>query len=67
MKASNFFTFFAGAAVGAAIALLFATEKGANTRREIRRQLKKHGIHMSKEELNELINRFMNKKTVVSD
>jgi len=51
MKASNFFTFFAGAAVGAAVALLFAPEKGVNTRKEIRRQLKKRGIQLRNDEL----------------
>jgi len=67
MKASNFFAFFAGAAVGAAVALLFAPDSGTNTRKKIRQQLKKHGIHLSKDELNEFINRFRGKKPIVGD
>jgi len=63
MKASNIFTFLAGAAAGAAIALLFAPDSGANTRKKIRRHLKKHGISLSKEELGELVNKFRGKKT----
>ena len=66
MKASNFFAFLGGAAVGAAVALLFAPDKGSNTRKEILRKLKKHGIHLNKEELEEFISRFVNKKTEVS-
>ena len=65
MKVSNIFTFLAGAAAGAAIALLFAPDSGANTRKKIKRHLKDHGVILSKEELNEFINRFKGKKAVV--
>ena len=64
MKTSNLFTFLAGAAVGAVVALLFAPDSGENTRKEIRAKLKKHGIDLSKAELNELISRFKSKKLV---
>ncbi len=62
MKASSFFTFLGGATLGAIIALLVAPDKGSNTRRELRRKLKEHGIDLSKEELNELIGRLRHKK-----
>ena len=62
MKVSNIFTFLAGAAIGAAAALLFAPDSGANTRKKIRQELKKHGLDLSEIELNELISRFRNKK-----
>ena len=63
MKASTFFTFLGGAALGAMIALLVAPEKGSDTRKKLRHKLKEHGIDLSKEELNELINRLKRKKT----
>ena len=63
MKASNFFTFLTGAALGACLALLFAPDKGSNTRDKIRLKLKKHGIDLSKDELNELISRIRGKKS----
>ncbi len=62
MKASTFFTFLGGAALGAMIALLVAPDKGSNTRKQLRNKLKEHGIDLSKEELNELINRLRHKK-----
>ena len=64
MKASNLITFLAGAALGVTAALLFAPDKGSNTRKEIQRKLKKHGINLNKKELNEFINRFTGKKPV---
>ena len=62
MKASTFFTFLGGAALGAIIALLAAPDKGSDTRKKLRRKLKEYGIDLNKEELNELIDRFKRKK-----
>ena len=64
MKVSNLITFVAGAAVGAAVALLFAPDSGVNTRKKIRQKMKDHGIDLSKAELNELIARLKGKKAV---
>ena len=64
MKASNFITFLAGAALGATVALLFAPDSGANTRKKIRTKMKDHGIDLSKAELNELIARLKGKKAI---
>ncbi len=61
MKASTFFAFVGGAALGAMTALLFAPEEGAKTRKKLKNKLKEHGIDLSKEELNELINRLRRK------
>ena len=62
MKASTFFAFLGGAALGAIIALLVAPDKGSDTRKKLRRKLKEYGIDLNKEELNELIDRFKRKK-----
>ena len=62
MKASTFFAFLGGAALGAIIALLAAPDKGSDTRKKLRRKLKEYGIDLNKEELNELIDRFKRKK-----
>ena len=61
MKASSFFTFLGGAALGALVALLLAPEKGADTRKKIKRLLKEHGINLNKKELNDLIDRLRRK------
>ena len=63
MKTSNFITFLAGAALGAAVAVLFAPDKGTSTREKIRSKMKKHGIDLSKDELTDLLNRIRGKKT----
>ena len=62
MKASTFFTFLGGAALAAMIALLVAPDKGSDTQKKLRRKLKKHGIDLSKEELNKLIDRLFRKE-----
>ena len=63
MKSSNIIVFLAGAAVGAVAALLFAPDKGSNTRKEIKDALKKHGINLDTEELNNLIKRLRGEKS----
>ena len=62
MKASTFFAFLGGAALGAMAALLLAPEKGVNTRKELKRKLKEYGVKLDREELTELINRLRRKK-----
>lgn len=55
MKAVNYFlAFIGGAAVGAACGLLFAPEKGVDTRAMIVENLKKRGIKLSKKEMEDL-------------
>lgn len=67
MKAINFLVaFVGGAAIGAAAGLLYAPQKGSTTRFMLRRKglelrnrlkeaLKQRGIHLSKEEIDDLI------------
>jgi gas vesicle protein len=56
MKAVNLLAaFLGGAAVGAAIGLLFAPEKGEDTRKKIAEVLRKKGIRLSRNEMDNLV------------
>jgi gas vesicle protein len=58
-KNSAFLAFLAGAAVGAALGILFAPDKGTNTRAKLSFELEKY-----REKLKEYIDQIMNGKDV---
>ena len=61
MKALNYLVaFLGGVAIGAATGILFAPEKGSDTREKIAEALRKRGIHLNRKEMNTLIDDIAN-------
>lgn len=59
MKALNYVAAFLGGAVlGAAAGLLFAPEKGEDTRKKIAELLRKKGIRLNREEMDDLVDQI---------
>lgn len=59
MKALNFMAaFLGGAAIGAVFGILFAPEKGENTRQKIADILREKGIRLNRSEMDELVDKI---------
>ena len=68
MKGLNVFAaFLTGAIVGTAVGLLFAPEKGEDTRTKIAEILRKKGIHLSKADMENLIDEIADDKDEVAE
>ena len=61
MKGLNILAaFIGGAAIGAALGILFAPEKGENTRQKIKDILREKGIKLNRSEMDELVDKIAN-------
>jgi gas vesicle protein len=59
MKGLNILAaFIGGAAIGAALGILFAPEKGEDTRKKIKDILREKGIHLNRSEMDELVDKI---------
>ena len=50
--------FLGGAAIGAALGILFAPEKGEDTRQKIKDILREKGINLNRSEMDELVDKI---------
>ena len=61
MKGLNILAaFIGGAAIGAALGILFAPEKGEDTRQKIKDILREKGIKLNRSEMDELVDKIAN-------
>ncbi len=68
MKALNYFAaFLGGIAVGATVGILFAPEKGSDTRERIAEALRKRGIRLNRTEMNNLVDEIANEIKVADE
>ena len=68
MKGLNVFAaFLTGAIVGTAVGLLFAPEKGEDTRTKIAEILRKKGIHLSRADMDNLSDEIADVKDEVAE